>query len=162
MSRLPLAPASCISICKGGKNSKELMMSLTQCRHSADTGFCNGELPQGEDSGTSGSRPRSSTGSRGFLWKLCSSWLLFFFFSQCFYVLFGAAAKLQVSPELCEPAGAVREIPFLPDGAGIGRCIGNPTFMFALCAGGNTSLSLNCSCSLSASENGGNGVQSVL
>lgn len=67
--------------------------------------------------------------------------------------LFGAAAKLQVSPGLCKPARAVREIPFLPDGAGICRCIGNPACVCPVCVCGNTSLSLNCS-SACASENG--------
>lgn len=60
--------------------------------------------------------------------------LIFFFPLLQHILLFGVTAKLQVSPELCKPARAVRKTPFLPLGAGIGRCVENPSYVFALCA----------------------------
>lgn len=41
-------------------------------------------------------------------------------------MLFGVTAKFQVNSELCKPARAVRETPFLLLRAGIGRCAENP------------------------------------
>lgn len=66
-SQLPLAPAGCVSICKGGKNSKELITSLTRCRRCADMGFYSQELLQGEDSGTSHFAPGAAHAATAFL-----------------------------------------------------------------------------------------------